>query len=274
MPFEKVNNPMTGEDIEMFVGKIDKVFIKKLDKTDNYGKTHRCALAVDDGTWITLGNLKEKEDGTQPTLRVEDKQAKKWVTIGDGTEIRLPITRNGQYINAKASGIVVTKLVEPTGTFGQSNQNNASQSHTGASTGTSGGYKKDMSGMETGHAINCALEITGGKPKDMEELNDLAKQLHDITLEVKAYRKSQLGDGASDYEVGASAGHATIAACKMLTKTKVGEVKGLATRILEGVVPVVQAHVKGEAIKPESPTMEEVVNQVENDSPEDDDLPF
>lgn len=82
---------------------------------------------------------------------------------------------------------------------------------------TRGSTGKDNSGMETGHAINGALNIIRAGIKFPAV--DLAKVVHDVTVKVKASeRAKEENKGMSDYDVGASVGHAVLNATRDIKK--------------------------------------------------------
>lgn len=79
------------------------------------------------------------------------------------------------------------------------------------------GSTKDNSGMETGHAINGALNIIRAGIK--LPAVDLAKVVHDVTVKVKASERAKEENKAmSDYDVGASVGHAVLNATRDIKK--------------------------------------------------------
>lgn len=127
--------------------------------------------------------------------------------------------------------------------------------------GTKGGksFSKDNSGMETGHAINGALNMVrngfGAGPVV------LAKLVHDVTIELKASEaKEERNKGLSDYDIGASTGHAVLNATRDIqydggkTLEQVAEdLKAMALDLLTNVVPDVLAYVKEKGPKAGAP---------------------
>lgn len=98
---------------------------------------------------------------------------------------------------------------------------------------------KDNTGMEIGHALNSAFDLTRHKKLGVEEE---AKALHEITATLKKEWAEKTGQDVNSYDLGASVGHAIRNACCMV-KT-VDEVHDKALKILEGPVAKVTEYVK------------------------------
>ncbi|URC22632.1 hypothetical protein KASHIRA_00380 [Serratia phage vB_SmaM-Kashira] len=116
----------------------------------------------------------------------------------------------------------------------------------GASGGKSAGsFKKDNSGVETGHAINGALNLKRNGHK--LEVLDLAKIVHDTTVALKASERARdENKGVSDYDIGAAVGHAVLNATRDV-KPQDGLAEALTTYaqgLLSRVVPEITAYVK------------------------------
>lgn len=124
------------------------------------------------------------------------------------------------------------------------------QAGTGVGRMSRGSTGKDNSGMETGHAINGALNIIRSGIKFPAV--DLAKVVHDVTVKVKASeRAKEENKGMSDYDVGASVGHAVLNATRDIKKAaditleQVAEkLEAYAHSLLEKVASEVLAYVK------------------------------
>lgn len=125
---------------------------------------------------------------------------------------------------------------------------------------TDGGYKKDFTGVQIGHAINAGLLAAKHNLKDVSKVLELSKNLHDITKTLKEEYKAK-NPGMSDYDAGAATGHAVLNACRIGGTMDV--ISKNANIILDELVPFVSAYVKGEKV--EAP-------QEDNSIPED--LPF
>ncbi|URC22375.1 hypothetical protein CHUUTOTORO_02900 [Serratia phage vB_SmaM-ChuuTotoro] len=116
----------------------------------------------------------------------------------------------------------------------------------GASGGKSAGsFKKDNSGIETGHAINGALNLKrNGHP---QEVLELAKIVHDTTVSLKASERARdENKGVSDYDIGAAVGHAVLNATRdVKPQDDLAEaLTTYATGLLARVVPEITAYVK------------------------------
>lgn len=181
----------------------------------------------------------------------------------------------------------------------------------GAGQGTSGsskaGYKKDNSGMETGHALNGALNLRR-IGLTMPPVVEVAKVVHDVTKQLKTEAGNDPANkGMSEYDLGAMVGHAVLNATRDVQVGNNDNPEEISDKLMEysrallkEVVPGVSAYVKGvdvpenqsqqQGSKPAEPTQPdpktEVVNnptppaeqgRVNMTPPEldfDDDIPF
>lgn len=118
-----------------------------------------------------------------------------------------------------------------------------------------GGNKKDNSGMETGHALNGALNLRRNGligPAVVE----VAKLVHDVTKHLKLdAAKDPANKGMSDYDLGAMVGHAVLNATRDITVSDndnpedvTGKLMEYARDLMATVVPGVSAYVKGESL--------------------------
>lgn len=136
--------------------------------------------------------------------------------------------------------------------------------------------KKDFSGVETGHAINAARNLlTPAKALDRGILIKAACALHDLTASLKE-ETATANPKMSQYDVGASVGHAVLNACS--DAKKMADVEAIAREMLSDVAPTVLAYIlstKGdskpaeEAIKEKAPTKEEPAAEPEEDDDDD-----
>ena len=109
-----------------------------------------------------------------------------------------------------------------------------------------GGYKKDFTGVQIGHAINAGLLAAKHNLKDVSKVLELSKNLHDITKTLKEEYKAK-NPGMSDYDAGAATGHAVLNACRIGGTMDV--ISKNANIILDELVPFVSAYVKGEKVE-------------------------
>jgi len=101
-------------------------------------------------------------------------------------------------------------------------------------------YKKDNSGMETGHALNAAF-FWGASPA---QLCEKAKQMHSSTVKVKERYAEHMDKPATDYGIGAATGNAIHLACRYKQGGAQEVVENTAWAILTKIVPDVTEFVK------------------------------
>lgn len=129
--------------------------------------------------------------------------------------------------------------------------------------GSKSGFKKDNSGMETGHALNGALNLRRSG-LTIPAVAEVAKVVHDVTKQLKqeaaGYPSSK---GMSEYDLGAMAGHAILNATRDVEVGDNDHPEVISAKLLEyardlltSVVPPVSDYVKG-AVH-EQPTKETV----------------
>lgn len=127
--------------------------------------------------------------------------------------------------------------------YGPAGQGGASGSSGGKSAGS---FKKDNSGIETGHAINGALNLKRNGHK--QEVLELAKIVHDTTVALKASERARdENKGVSDYDIGAAVGHAILNATRDVKPGPDSLAAALSTYaegLLARVVPEITAYVK------------------------------
>ncbi|QQG33341.1 hypothetical protein [Pectobacterium phage PcCB7V] len=119
--------------------------------------------------------------------------------------------------------------------------------------GSKGGFKKDNSGMETGHALNGALNLRRSG-LTIPPVVEVAKVVHDVTKHLKLdAAKDPANKGMSDYDLGAMVGHAVLNATRDIRVGEndnpeeiTGKLLAYARGFMSEVVPGVSAYVKGE----------------------------
>lgn len=169
-----------------------------------------------------------------------------------------------------------------------------------ASGGSRSGGKKDNSGMETGHALNGALNLRRSG-LTVPPVVEVAKVVHDVTKHLKLdASKDPANKGMSDYDLGGMVGHAVLNATRDIQvgdndnpEEITSKLLAYARELMSSVVPGVAAYVKGENLsstadgKPDpqlEPKVEDAVQQQVQPNghidmtPEsmdfDDDIPF
>lgn len=129
--------------------------------------------------------------------------------------------------------------------------------------GSKSGFKKDNSGMETGHALNGALNLRRSG-LTIPPVAEVAKVVHDVTKYLKADAANDpTNKGMSDYDLGAMVGHAILNATRDIQVGEndnpeeiTGKLLAYARDLLSTVVPPVSDYVKG--VVHEQPTKETV----------------
>lgn len=119
--------------------------------------------------------------------------------------------------------------------------------------GSKGGFKKDNSGMETGHALNGALNLRRSG-LTIPPVVEVAKVVHDVTKHLKLDAANDPANkGMSDYDLGAMVGHAVLNATRDIQVGEndnpeeiTGKLLAYARGLMSEVVPGVSAYVKGE----------------------------
>lgn len=197
--------------MSVFMGEVVKVGVfENKDPKEFKGKlqTHRYAVqvkndskgGVPDNTWISMGNgdkadfvFKDTDDGD------------KWKILGPGSKVKITYEKNGDYYNSGKSKVTIIEFVE-----GERYGGKKDESSKGGSDSKSG-YKKsgDNVGMQTGHNLNTALNflLATNQEFNKKELFELAKKAHVVTESLKAGHRVAHPE-MSDYDVGASVGHA------------------------------------------------------------------
>lgn len=121
--------------------------------------------------------------------------------------------------------------------------------------GSRSGGKKDTSGMETGHALNGALNLRRSG-LTVAPVVEVAKVVHDVTKDLKKEASQDPSNkGMSDYDIGAMVGHAVLNATRDIQVGDNDNPEEITNKLLEysrdllsSVVPPVAAYVKGESL--------------------------
>lgn len=166
-----------------------------------------------------------------------------------------------------------------------------------ATGGSKGGFKKDNSGMETGHALNGALNLRRSG-LTIPPVVEVAKVVHDVTKHLKLdAANAPANKGMSDYDLGAMVGHAVLNATRDIQVGEndnpeeiTGKLLAYARGLMSEVVPGVSAYVKGETQSEPQQTAQETKPEPQQATPEvsnnghidmsppdvdfDDDIPF
>lgn len=164
------------------------------------------ASADDKGVWIGLGDVKLHPQHENLQVKVGDE----WITIEKGVEVTMDVKLNewnGKTYYQSSKGKINVLSTEGV-------QAAAPKAAKGAESGSAkGNYKKrDTVGIETGHAVNGALELLrAGVKGDSFELAGLVQS---ATVTLKAEVAKERGVDVTDYDLGASVGHAVLNACR------------------------------------------------------------
>ena len=285
----KKNEVTWAEGVVQFV-KLDKypevqVFVYQGKKIES---THKASILIkekgkegrdDEGVWIGLGDIKLHPDHEE--LQIKD--GDNWVTIERGVEVSVDIKKvstgkNGvTYYNSSKGNITVIST--------EGVQKSSDKSSTPAKGQEKKAYTpRDTTGMEVGHAVNGGFELvrSGASLSPVEA----AKVVHNATVTLKAEEAKKRGVEPTNYDVGASVGHAILNACKNSGADGVsikseGDLIVEAKKVLD-VSEEITSYVKGGETKA-SPQKEENKQEVKKPAKEvhtppmdfdDSDLPF
>lgn len=250
MAITRAIDPITDNEIVIISGVIDRIIIKEAEKTSKnleYGVTHLASLLID-GIYINYISIGTKE-GREPNIAINTgtKDSPKWMQIQETDEVKVVVTEkvvgDKTYYSAKRTSI---KLVKKNATPGQAPQ----QAANGNSGGSYTAKPKDMSGIQSGHSFNGAMNFitTYGGDVSNENIVAVAKKVHNVTEKVKAEYAAANPD-MSAYDSGAAAGNSVLNACKLVGAESDFEdgVYALAMDFLGNVVPEIMKHVKGDA---------------------------
>lgn len=279
-----VTNPVDDSEVTLATGLVKRILFKDASAAQKkYDTTHNASIILaaqgEDDVFVNL-SLKIKE-GQEPQIRYAEgkKGSETWHTLNAGDEVKIQmkdVNKVGDktYYQSSVSRIKVTKRGENTGS-----QNNVPKS----APGQSSFKKRDMTGMETGHALNGALELIRGGSSN-EDAFELSKLVHEITVELKAEVAKEKGVDISDYDIGASVGHAVLNACRGFHGGKVSKEDLIESAkevlvIAEKVTQFIKGEIKEEIKETKSKTEKKVKKEASTPSNEppmdfDDDIPF
>lgn len=249
--------------------------------------THKASLLIkekgagadDKGVWVSLGEVKLHPE--HENLQVKD--GDKWVTIEKGVELTMdvkPSEWNGKtYYNSSKGKITIlsTEGVQ------QAQSSSKGGNKPSNNDGSKPNYKKrDTVGIETGHAVNGALELLRAGVKG--DAFDLAGVVQSATVTLKAEIAKDRGVDVTDYDLGASVGHAILNACRDHTgKTVTAEEIIEAAREVLALSDKVAAAIRGmsapvQEVKKETKKVEKKEPVPKEPEPVvqdfDDDIPF
>lgn len=216
------------------------------------------------GYWSACVANDPKESGTWVGLSSKTPEFK-------GIEIKKGLTVEVEYDENNFNNASAIQVVEKSGGGNKGG-------------GKKGGYSRDNSGMEAGHCINAAYALTDNKKINVI---DDAKRLHEITVSVKEQHAKNTNRNVDDYDVGASAGHAVLNACRYISGKKdkgIDDVEELSMKILKNISDPILEHIregkkspKKEAPKDDLPEDDYIADEPANSDEDDDfedDLPF
>lgn len=262
-------------------------YIKQAGQPDKkIESTHKASILLkekgagkdDAGVWVGLGEVKLHPEHENLQVKHEDK----WVTIEKGVELSMDVKVNewnGKTYYQSSKGKINILSMEGVAAAQQETSKGKQSSTGSASDSKQSSYKpRDNTGMQTGHAVNGALELKRGGAKG--DAFDLAGMVHVATDALKAVVAQEKGVDVNNYDLGASVGHAILNACRDLKSAnptveqiteKAHEVLELSERVAAtirngGVVPEVKEEKKVEKTKPVKPS--------EPPMDFDDDVPF
>lgn len=245
MTIKVVEDQINGGEITLVEGVVAQISFKDIaGGPDRFGNTHRAGVRIDDD-WVNNINIKTK-DGYDPAIRFNagNNSTPDWQTLEVGDKVRIVATPN-EY-NGKTyynSGTSKIKLLEK-----GDGAPPAAAKAAGSTQKAAGGYKRDNSGVSTGHAINVAINVLGSVDSP-GEIIDLAKKAHDLTVKLKT-EYAEKNPEMSEYDVGAMVGQSVLSASHYVEN--VADIEEVARATLDIIVPEVSAYVKG-ADKKEEP---------------------
>lgn len=273
-----VVNEATDETITFAKGTVKRILFKDGSPKQQQLGTVKIASIIleasgEDDVFVRM-NLKKDEERVP---YVEGKKgSEKWYDLQQGDEVKITISKIGEW-NGKPTYETTMQRIKVT------KRSEGAVDNSKTSSGSKVQEKKpytprDTSGMEVGHAVNGGFELvrSGASLSPVEA----AKIVHDATVALKAEEAQNRGVDASNYDLGASVGHAILNACKN-NQNKEVDVESLiieAKNVLD-VSAEITSYVKGEKLpstekeeKVEAPVKTEVKQQAPMDF--DDTIPF
>ena len=204
MPFTKHPDPISGGEIEIFEGVVDFVSIKEKKEADRYGKTHTVSVCVDgadgkNGTWMSFPAVTEnriRDEGK--AVAVQDNG--KWYNLCKGFKIRVPVVRNGDWINPQVKALKV--LEEPSAEQKEAVKSAPKKGNT---------YNRDD--FPIGGKVNHARHYGSFLASRLEgvTISEGLEAVHIATAKMKAYLEDI--NFGSKRDIGNAAGNAVISAC-------------------------------------------------------------
>lgn len=251
--------------------------------------THKASLLIkekgasadDKGVWVGLGEVKLHPEHENLQVKVGDD----WVTIEKGVEVTLDVkvSQSGDRTFYNSSKGKITVL----STDGVAAKTEKADKGAQKASGQTYGKKRDTVGIETGHAVNGALELLRAGVKG--DSFDLAGLVQSATVTLKAEVAKERGVDVTDYDLGASVGHAILNACrdhsgKTVTVDQIIEAARDVLALSDKVAAAIRGNAapaeKPKATKPKKETVPAKPEpEVQDDTPEppvdfDDDIPF
>lgn len=256
-----VINEATDEEITFAKGTVKRILFKDSTPAQKKYDTNYIGTIIvsgdegEDDVFVTIG-LKKQED--RIAYAEGKKGSEKWYELQEGDEVKLGLKVSGSdparpFYNTTATRIKVTKRSE-----GGNKKTSASNSNLPEKKSYA---PRDNTGVEVGHAVNGGFELvrSGASLSPVEA----AKLVHNATIALKAEEAKKRGVELTNYDVGASVGHAILNACKN-SDGKITTEEDLiveAKNVLD-VSEEITAYVKGGDIKTPSPEKEEKRQEV------------
>lgn len=237
-----------GKEMILCEGKVDGFYVNPIKpehiKTYTGGKngpwtpTHRYNLIVD-GQPISLG-MGDK-DGVSPKQQIRAKDHDgNYHTLVKGLMVSVEVEEAGEYngkpqFRANTGDVIITDA------------SGAEAAPSAAPAGATAYKPKDMTGVEVGHAINGAMNVllTFGGDVSNDNIVRYAGSVHNVTVKLKK-EVAAANPEKSEYDVGASVGHAILNACKLVGLDADFEptLEGIAVDLLDNVVAPVEKYIK------------------------------
>lgn len=224
-------------------GTLNGIFFNELKEKKDYGKngkswipTHSVNIIVDEDR-IGVG-LTDKD-----VLRAKDADGN-YHDLVRGQKISVVITSAGEYQGkaqwaGRVSDVIIMEQVAQQQAPIQGQQK------------ASGGFKKDMTGVESGHAINAAIGLLGGEAlEDADAVIALAKKFHDLTKKLKEEYSKKFPE-VSDYDIGARVGQAVLSATQIVAEFE--DIEAVARVTIEQISPAVLEYVQAKPKEEKKP---------------------
>lgn len=275
MPFETVKDPLSGKNIEIFEGYVAFVKINKLESPDHLGNNYRVGVCVDgeegNGVWLSWGSYKDekmfRENNTAVSAQVEDGYG----LIKKGAKIRIPVVRNGSFINPRRKNLVI---LEAAPEAPQSNPQYSGTGETAPPGNTAPTYKKkDNTGMEVGHAAKAAAVVRARIGIDFD---DAAEHIHDTTRSLVSWYTKNNNHKLNEFNSGQAAGNAVNCVCFMVeTEDEFHDLYNLSKEFLLTRIETLRDYITGDKPPKKEPEQKpEPATQDNDDDDGEDEIPF